>query len=462
MNLKSILLCALISISTFSETFSQNDSSSEDSIMLHRIYTEALENGKAYEDLRELSKNIGQRLSGSLGAEMAVLWGENKLNAYNFDKVYLQEVQVPHWKRGNRERAFYITKDKKIQQLNILALGGSIGTDGNIKAKLAMVNSLQALKDAKEDAYKGKIVFLAEAMNPSTSSAFTAYGTGFSLRSTAASEAAKKGAIGVIIRSLSLSENDFPNTGMMTYEEGVKKIPAAAISTNDATLLKKLIENGEQLTFAMEMDCQTLPDVISYNVIGEITGSKYPNKIITVGGHLDSWDVGEGAHDDGAGIVHSMEAVRLLKTLNYKPLHTLRVVFFMNEENGNRGGKTYAEKALAKGEEHIYAIESDAGGFTPRGFDFTQEKDIQFIKQHKALFQNYSIHEFSKGWGGVDIYPLAERFENIGLIGFLPDSQRYFDIHHNNNDVFENVNRRELHHGCAAIASLIYLLDKYN
>lgn len=434
----------------------------EDSLMIKSIYTEALGNGKAYEDLRYLSKNIGHRLSGSLGAEMAVMWGEKVLKEYGFEHVYLQEVMVPHWQRGNKERAFYITKNKDIQQINILALGGSVGTNGSLKAPLVMVESLEEIKEAKEGAYEGKIVFVAQKMEQTNASAFTSYGKAFQIRSTSATEASKKGALGVIIRSLSLSENDFPNTGMMTYAEGVKKIPAATISTNEATHLEELIKSGKELTFAMEMDCRTLPDIKSYNVIAEIKGKKDPNKIITIGGHLDSWDIGEGAHDDGAGIVHSMEAIRILKDLNYKPNYTLRVVFFMNEENGNQGGETYAEIAAKSGEEHIFAIESDAGGYTPRGFTVNNDEGLAFVKSFYDILKPYQVTDLDIGYGGVDIYPLGLKFDDISLIGFMPDSQRYFDIHHNANDVFERVNKRELHLGCAAISSLVYLIDKYH
>lgn len=210
------------------------------------------------------------------------------------------------------------------------------------------------------------------------------------------------------------------------------------------------------------MDCRTLPDTKSYNVIAEVKGSKYPHEIITVGGHLDTWDVSEGAHDDGAGIVQSMEAVRLLNGLNYKPLHTLRVVFFMNEENGNRGGITYANKAKEKGEKHIFALESDEGGFTPRGFSYDgTDAKFKFIAQVFPLLQPYFIHFLERGYSGVDITPLKSKYENIGLLELIPDSQRYFDIHHNVNDVFENINRRELHLGAATVSAMIYLIDKY-
>ncbi|WP_240612576.1 M20/M25/M40 family metallo-hydrolase [Brumimicrobium salinarum] len=260
-----------------------------------------------------------------------------------------------------------------------------------------------------------------------------------------------------------MSEHEHPHTGTMNYQEGLKAIPAAAISTKDATALEEVMEkdNGN-VNFHFEMDCKVLPEKKSHNVIAELTGNIYPNRIITIGAHLDSWDVGEGAHDDGAGIVHTMEALRILKELNYKPKHTLRVVFFMNEENGNMGGKTYAKKVKKENEEHILAIESDRGGFSPRGFSVDgKAKHLALIQSFEKIFAPYFVHYFEEGYGGVDIGPLKKEYKDIGLIGFVPDSQRYFDFHHNANDVFENVNKRELHLGAAAISSLVYLLDKY-
>lgn len=435
----------------------------EDSIMLRKIYSESLTNGHAYDDLRVLCKDVESRLSGSLGAEMAVKWGYQTLKGYQFDTIYLQEVMVPHWIRGNKERGYITEENGKIHPLNLLALGGSVGTNGIISGEIIMFKTLEDLRNADKNLVTGKIVFVAQRMDQHFPAAFNAYGNGFEVRGSSASIAAEKGAKSVLIRSLSLSENDFPNTGVMNYKEGVDKIPAAALSTNEASALEKLISTSKQpLTVYLELDCRSLPDVKSYNVIGEMRGAKYPKSIITVGGHLDSWDVSESAHDDGAGIVHSMESVRLLKVLNYKPLHTIRVVFFMNEENGNRGGKGYANIAQEKNEHHIFAIESDEGGFTPRGFAFDgSDKKHAFINQFMPLFEPYFVHLLEKGYSGVDITPLKSHFSNIGLFGLIPDSQRYFDIHHNANDVFENINKRELQMGAATVSSLIYLLDKY-
>ena len=279
-------------------------------------------------------------------------------------------------------------------------------------------------------------------------------------RYSGAIEAAKKGAIAVIVRSMNVRQDDFPHTGSMGYEENTDSIPAFAISTNGANYLSTNIAKYGSLKLNLKSSCKSYPDKISHNVIGEIKGSQYPNEFITVGGHLDSWDLGEGAHDDGAGVVQSIEVLHLFNLMNIRPKHSLRVVLFMNEENGNRGGKTYAENTAAKNEKHLMAMESDRGGFSPRGFSVNGTEDqLQKIQQWRNLFEPYGIHEFQMGFAGVDINPLEDG--TICLIGLSPDSQRYFDHHHSDNDVFEEVNRRELVLGAAGMTSLIYLIDKY-
>jgi acetylornithine deacetylase/succinyl-diaminopimelate desuccinylase-like protein len=268
------------------------------------------------------------------------------------------------------------------------------------------------------------------------------------------------GAKAVLIRSLGLAIDDHPHTGVMSYDSSVKKIPAAALSTQDADFLSLKLKSSK-LKITLEMNCRTLEDEPSYNVIAEIRGKTTPKEIITFGGHLDSWDTGEGAHDDGAGVVHCMEALRILKKLNYSPQHTLRVVLFMNEENGNMGGKGYANFSSARGEKQIAALESDRGGFAPRGFSCDgNPNQVKFLETLAPFFKPYELHVFEKGYGGVDIGPLKNQFPGIPLFGFVPDSQRYFDFHHTPNDVFENVNKRELELGAAAISSFIYLLDQ--
>lgn len=432
-----------------------------DSLFLRKIFDEALTNGRCYEDLRSLCKDVGARLAGSAQAEMAVYWGEQRLKSYGFDSVYLQPIMVPHWDRGNKESAWIKHEDGSLRKIPITALGGSIGTNGIIEADIAYFNTLDDLKKAPKSAVDGKIVFLNQPMNEKEIITFRAYGGCYAIRNNGAVEGAKKGAIAVIIRSINLSHDDHPHTGGMTYDEEVKQIPSAAISTNDSEYVKANYKS-QKLRLLLDMNCQMLDPKPSHNVIGEIRGSVFPNKIITVGGHLDSWDIGEGAHDDGAGIVHSIEALRLLQVLGYRPKHTLRVVLFMNEENGNMGGTTYASWVKERDENHIVAIESDRGGFSPRGFDLDgSNQQLAFLRKFMPFFEPYELYRFEKGFGGVDIMPLKEHFPGIALFGFVPDSQRYFDFHHAETDVFEAVNKRELELGAASIASLLYLIDLY-
>jgi len=440
-----------------SVSFSQSDN---DSLIIRQLFSEALEKGKAYEDLRSLCKDIGARISGSAEAEMAVEWGKRKMESYGFDKVTLQPIMVPHWERGTKEVAWMQTKTGDLVSLNLLALGGSIGTNGLLKGEVIEFKHLNDLKKANKKDVEGKIVFLNQPMDPKQITTFGAYGGCYSIRGEGAIEAAKLGAIAVVIRSLAMPQDDHPHTGSMHYDANVVKIPAAALSTNAANALSEAIQFGK-ITFLFEMDCRDFPDAPSFNVMAEITGSEHPNQFITIGGHLDSWDTGEGAHDDGAGVIHCLEALRIMKVLKIKPKHTIRIVFFMNEENGNKGGQTYATWTKENGEKQIAAVESDRGGFSPRGFECDgTESQLKLIQGFKQLLLPYGLYHFEKGYGGVDIGPLKAQFEGIPLYGFVPDSQRYFDFHHAPSDVFENVNQRELELGCASMASFLYLLDK--
>ncbi|MEY3085631.1 MAG: hypothetical protein RL037_1811 [Bacteroidota bacterium] len=431
----------------------------QDSTFIKSIYDEALARGQAYNDLRELCKNIGPRLSGSAKAEMAIEWSEEKFNSYKFDNVFKQPIIVPHWERGTTESGWVSSKKGNLHKLNLLALGGSISTNGLMKGQLIEFSSLEELKKANKQKVAGKIVFINQKMDATFIQTFKAYGGCYAIRGEGAVEAAKKGAIAVLIRSLGLPIDEHPHTGSMRYDKDTPKIPAAAISTLDAEIVSKWLET-ETLNASIELNCKEYPDAPSFNVMGELKG-KDENSIISFGGHLDSWDTGEGAHDDGAGVIHCMEALRILKELGYKPKHTLRVVFFMNEENGNAGGKAYATWTKEKGENQVAALESDRGGFAPRGFSCDgSEEYTQLISSFSGLFSPYDLHVFEKGYGGVDIGPLKNTYPGIPLFGFVPDSQRYFDFHHAPSDVFENVNERELALGAAGIAAFIYLLDK--
>ena len=442
-------------------SFLSINAQAQDAKTIRTIYDLALTQSEAYENLRVLCKDIGHRLSGSEGADSAVVWGQRVLGKLELDTIYLQEITVPHWERGRKEKAYFYNEKGK-NMLDVCALGGSISTGMNqfIKGDVLEVKSLDEVNNLPDSLVKGKIIFYNRPMNPKKISTFSAYGSCVDQRYSGAIEAAKKGAIAVIVRSMNVRQDDFPHTGSMAYEEGVDSIPAFAISTNGADYLSKNVTKYDNLELNLKSFCKSYPDKISHNVIGEIKGSEFPDEYITVGGHLDSWDMGEGAHDDGAGVVQSIEVLHLLNLMNIKPKHSIRVVLFMNEENGNRGGKHYAERAAAKNEKHLMALESDRGGFSPRGFSVNgTEKQLNGIKKWVDLFEPYGIHEFKMGFAGVDINPLEDG--KICLIGLSPDSQRYFDHHHSDNDVFEEVNKRELVLGAASMTSLIYLIDKY-
>lgn len=427
------------------------------------IYSEALTKGKAYDWLDHLSNNIGGRLSGSLNAERAVQWGKDELNEISLDRVFLQDVMVPKWVRGTFEYASIITGPGRSMNVPVCSLGGSIATpSAGLLAKVVEVKDFDELESLGEEKVKGKFVFYNRAMPAGLISTFEAYSKTVDQRSRGAAMAARLGAVGVIVRSMNLRLDDFPHTGAMNYGDLPNKlrIPAAAISTNGAQLLSSMLSLNDNLDFYLKQDCKNFPDVPSHNVVGEIKGSEFPDEIIVVGGHLDSWDLGDGAHDDGAGIVQSMEVLRLFKAMNYQPKRTIRVVLYMNEENGLRGGKAYANYAKTNKENHIFALESDAGGFSPRGFVFeANTSQFEQISSWKSYFEPYLANHFQLGGSGADIGPL--RNGKTVLSGLRPDSQRYFDYHHAANDTFDAINKRELELGAAAMASLVYLVDQY-
>lgn len=451
------LLLAFLLVST--PFFSQ----SEDEKQLKAIYDKALTDGKAYDWLNYLSNQIGGRLSGSVQAQEAVEYTKAQLETLGLDRVWLQPVMVPKWVRGIPEFAYLETKPGLTTNVPLCALGGSVATpDGGLKANVVEVQGIEDLEKLGRAKIEGKIVFYNRPMDPTLINTFASYSGCVDQRYSGAAEAAKFGAKGVIVRSMNLRLDDYPHTGSMSYGDTPvnQRIPAAAISTKAAELLSTTLKLNPDTKFYFKQSCKQYEDVQSYNVIGEITGSTYPNEVMVVGGHLDSWDLGDGSHDDGAGCVQSMDVLRLLKETGYRPKRTLRVVLFMNEENGMRGGNKYAEVAKNNKETHVFALESDSGGFTPRGFSIdASEENIAQIQGWRDLFEPYLIHMFYKGGSGADIGPLKE--EGMVLVGLRPDTQRYFDHHHAENDTFEHVNKRELELGAATMASLVYLIDKY-
>ena len=453
--MKKLLIAAVLFFQ-----FSTGKAQQDDSLFIRRLATEILVNGRSYEDLRVLTKTIGARLAGSPQMVKAEQWGLRTMQLLSPDKAWLQACQVPHWVRGGTD-AVQISYGKSSRSIDVLALGNSAGTPaGGVRAPVLMVNSFEDLAK-KKDSVKGKIVFFNYPFDPTYVRTFESYRDAVRYRGQGPSEAAKLGAVGVLVRSMSHSTDNHPHTGSTRYDSTYPLIPAVAVGLKDADWLAQAAGKGTPLSAFVRTYGKFLPDTTGHNVIAEIRGSEFPDQYITIGGHLDSWDVGEGAHDDGAGCVQTIEILRAFRALNYKPKHTIRFVLFANEENGLRGGTAYADEAKAKGEKHIFALESDAGGFTPRGFGVSAT-DNQYAKiaAWQPLLAPYGATEITKGGGGADIGPLA-RTQSTPVAGLSPDSQRYFDLHHARNDVFEAVNKRELQLGAVNMAALVYLVDKY-
>ncbi len=455
---KFLLSAALLLASCIA--FSQN----EDSVMIKKITDDVLLRGKAYSYLFTLCKTVGQRLSGSAGMYKGEAWGQKVLKDAGAQNVYLQECMVPHWVRGKKEEAGFRTNKRSMDpSFNVLSIGNAVGTGNNgVLAKIIEVKNFEELEQRKDEV-KGKIVFYNYPFNKTLIRG--AYGDAVRYRSGGASAAAKYGALAVIVRSVTAATDDNPHTGALRYDNAVAKIPAAAISTKDAARLSEYIKgNYKDANFFLRTNCVMLPDTIGHNVIGEIRGTEFPDEIITIGGHMDSWDPAEGANDDGAGMVQSIEVLRVLNAIGYKPKRTIRIVLFANEENGGRGGDKYAEEAKGKKEKYIMAMESDGGSEYPRGFGCGMTKE-QYAKVEtwKKYFEPYDADKFSfseGGGGGSDIGPLQTNFKTAQF-GLSTTAQRYFNFHHSAIDVFENVNEQELHLGAAVMAAMVYLVDKY-
>lgn len=437
-------------------------SQNKDSIALRKHFDYYLTQSNCYKNLEFLSTKIESRLSGSPGAAKAVTWAIKAMNEAGADTVYLQPCMVPHWVRGEKEICSSInSKTKKQTTYSICALGNSIGTPkAGINAPVIIVTNYSQLDSLGEKNIKGKIVFYNVYFDHKHLSTGTCYGETVSYRYAGPSKAAKYGAVATIVRSMSSINNDFPHTGVMGYDTVItkNKIPACAISFSGADKLLEEIKSNPSLTLNLKMSCQMLPKELSYNVVGEIKGSEKPNEIIMAGGHLDAWDNGQGAHDDGAGVVQAIEILAMYKKQGIKPKHTIRAVAFMNEENGGAGGKAYFEDTKKNNLKHIAALESDAGGFSPRGIGVdTTMGAYKTVLSWKPLLDPYFVQYIKKGGHGADIGYLKEI--GVPLMGFEPDGQKYFDYHHTADDTFDKINKRELELSAGVIGSLIYLID---
>jgi carboxypeptidase Q len=457
---KRIITALLFSVLAFNCGFAQSD----DSLMIRKISHEILLNGKAMQNLYTLCKSVGTRLSGSAGMYKAEAWGLQVLQEAGADKAYLQQCMVPHWVRGKKEFAGFRTGKRTADPVfDVLAIGNSVGTgDKGILAKLIEVKNFEELNQRKEEVM-GKIVFFNYPFNKTLLRG--AYGDAVRYRSNGATAAAKLGALAVIVRSVTGAYDTNPHTGALRYNDSFPKIPALAISTKGADNLSALIKGVyKDENLFIRSNCQMLPDTLGHNVIGEIRGTEFPDEIITIGGHLDSWDQGEGASDDGTGIVQSIEILRVFKTIGYKPKRTIRIVLFANEENGLRGAVKYAEEAKTKNEKHVMAMESDGGAEYPRGFACGMTKEqYSKVQGWTKFFEPFDAAKFTfneGGGGGADIGPLQTNFKTAQF-GLNTTGQRYFDMHHAALDVFEMVNAQELNLCVVVMATMVYLVDKY-
>ena len=424
---------------------------------VEELFDAALASGEAYTTLAHLTDNIGPRLSGSKQAEESVRWTTQKFKEWGID-VRNESLLVPHWVRGAEQARLVSHLD---QNIVVTTLGGSVATPPQgITAEVVVVRNFDELKALGEQA-KGKIVVYNTPMDlekVKARRAFEAYGEAVIYRGVGAIRAAEAGAVAALVRSVGSSSLRTVHTGAMRYDEKVTKIPAGAISAEDAELLQRLSAKGEKLVLKLVLTPQALPDVPSANVIAEIRGSKHPDEIVLIGAHLDSWDLGTGAIDNGAGVAMVMETMRLLKTLNIRPKRTIRAVLFMNEENGLRGGRGYAERHKLEIDKHFAAIESDAGASAPLGFITTlADSEMPDLKKKLQILERIGavqmIHSPSTG---ADTSPLTAA--GVPGFGVFPDPIKYFDYHHTPADTLDKVDPKELAADTAAMSVLALTL----
>ncbi|MCB9896485.1 MAG: M20/M25/M40 family metallo-hydrolase [Planctomycetes bacterium] len=429
---------------------------------VERILGEALEHGRAYVELSDLCRTAPRRLGGSPAFAAAVEWARQAMLRNGLENVRLEPCTSSHWVRGDVGRVRYAEPAEMAgDDVPMLALGGSVATpDEGITAEVVVVDSLEACSALGERA-AGKIVLFVGPMDDGSLDPFAAYGAAVQQRGRGASTAARVGAVAALVRSMSMRRDDVPHTGGMHYAPDAPKIPTAAISTNAADRIAALVAAGRRVVLNLRQNPQTFEDAPAFNVVGELVGREHPEQIVVVGGHLDSWDVGQGAQDDGGGCCQAMESVRLLKALDLRPRRTIRVVFFANEENGLGGGRGYRATHADEMDRHLLALESDSGVFAPRGFETNATRDSNpaaraLLEAVGELLAPAGAGLVRDGEGGADIGPM----EDAGVIqvGYLPDPSRYFDYHHTERDTIDSVHPREIDLGAGVIASLLYVV----
>ena len=454
-------LCLLVGNHNQAQTQTEKDMS-EDAFFIKSLHQEALQSQHAFTILEDLIEYCGgHRLSGTENYDRAVKYFNRVLTDVGFERIENQPCTVDQWERGREDQVVYLSEMGQPVGLSAVALGNSGHSDGQmLMGEVVAFGHIDSVETFKGD-LTGKIAFFTRPFDQALINTFRAYSGAVAQRVFGPNAAAKRGAIATIVRSMASNLDDHPHTGVTIFEAGIKPIPAMAVSTLDAETLQGIMKDRPVIV-GVRSDSRTVGTTTDENVVAEIKGSEYPDEIILAGGHLDSWDIGKGAHDDGAGCAHVVEAFNLLLDAGYKPKRTWRCVLFANEENGLAGGKEYARLSNERNEFHLASIESDAGGFTPQAFSFVADTLLsdymKSVNEFWPLLESYNLSiEFAGS--GADIGPLKS--QKGLLIGFRPDPQRYFDYHHSTNDNLEHVNPRELSLGAAAIASLIYLIDKY-
>jgi hypothetical protein len=434
----------------------ESRSGSSGPVYVPTLVAHGLRDPRAHALLAELCAEAPHRLSGSPGAERAVAWAHATMERRGLENVRLEPVMVPSWERGEREELVVVEPAAHAgERLAVLALGGSVATPSNgLEADVIAVSSFEELRERAADA-RGKLVFFRRPMDPALLEPFEAYGGAVGQRSSGASAAAGAGGVGALVRSMTHALDDEPHTGALRYADGVARVPAGAVSTLAAERIDAWLAAGERVRLRLVLDCRQGADVLSHNVVGEVVGRERPEEIVLIGAHLDAWDVGAGAHDDGAGCAHVLEAARLLLTSELgRPRRTVRCVLYMNEENGLRGGNAYRDLHADALAEHVLAIEPDRGGGVPIGYASDAVGDAATLLER--LFGGAPA---ARG-GGADISMLAE--SGVPLTGFLPDPQRYFDYHHSRNDVLAAVHPRELQLGAISLASMAWLAADFD
>lgn len=419
-----------------------------------RIAAESLYSNHGYDNLASLCDGVGSRLSGSPGYDRAVAWGLKAMKEAGLQNVHAEKVMVPHWVRHSESAQLLLPAP---HPLSMLGLGGSVATPkGGLTADVVVVGSEAELAKLKDEDVKGRIVLFELP--------FTGYGAMVKYRFGGPSMAAKKGAVAMLLRSITSLSFDTPHTGVTHYDEGITPIPAACVSVEDALMMRRMWERGERIQAHLEMNCETLADAPAANVVGDLVGSARPEEIVLVSGHLDSWDVGQGAQDDGVGCILALEAAHLIRQAGLKPQRTVRVVFFANEENGNRGGLGYLEQHRAELARHVAALESDAGNGLARGFTLELHpppgttpdpaRSLAFFRRLGPGLAPLGAGRLEPGHSGVDIEPMV--LAGVPGVGMSHDTTHYWEVHHSKADTLDKVNREDLARNAAILAVAVF------